>query len=652
MTGTIIRHSLVRQLAALALFAIWFSAAAFAQSATFQTPAPKANLIIERQAVRFDLQGAARSWQLEVFNQSGDLIFGSGVVNQATIEWALTDQQEKPLADGLYAYTLKFWNENNEAMAIQRGHVIVNRASSSDRIWVTSNNASGVGAGSGELTVVGSPESTIGGVKLAETATPPSLRATSERTQTEAARASGGSTDPQQLKSGGVNAVGIITGDGTAGRIAKFTGANTIDDSAMTETGGNIQLGTNLNLARLTVVHTNVRGIYGRSDTLTGVWGQSISSNGVYGYSSTGNGAYGYSLSGWGVLGVSNANYGVYGSTSAAGAAGVYGESSDGLGVSGESQSNSGVRGQSNSGAGVFGISSTGRGIWGVSNSDYGAMGQSSGNHGVYGRSSASKLAGVHGQSTSIDGIGVRGDGNVAVSETPSDVNQASIGVLGVGGGYGVRGESNAGHGVAGFGSFLGASIYGASGAAWAGYFDGKVVVTGNLAKGGGSFKIDHPLDPANKYLYHSFVESPDMMNIYNGSVTTDANGEATVTLPDYFEALNRDFRYQLTVIGQFAQAIVAGKIQGNSFTIKTDKPGVEVSWQVTGIRKDAYANANRIPIEEDKPAAERGHYLHPAAFNQPEEKSLEWARHPEMMKRMKADREQRQSESGQKPQK
>jgi hypothetical protein len=91
----------------------------------------------------------------------------------------------------------------------------------------------------------------------------------------------------------------------------------------------------------------------------------------------------------------------------------------------------------------------------------------------------------------------------------------------------------------------------------------GKVViesdlqVTGNLSKGGGSFKIDHPLDPANKYLYHSFVESPDMMNVYNGNIMTDRRGLAVVILPNYFEALNRDFRYQLTVIGQFAQALV-----------------------------------------------------------------------------------------------
>jgi len=143
----------------------------------------------------------------------------------------------------------------------------------------------------------------------------------------------------------------------------------------------------------------------------------------------------------------------------------------------------------------------------------------------------------------------------------------------------------------------------------------GDVNVTGNLSKGGGSFKIDDPLDPANKYLYHSFVESPDMMNVYNGNVTTDAHGLATIALPEYFEALNRDFRYQLTVIGQFAQAIVASEIHGNRFTIRTSKKGVRVSWQVTGIRQDAYANVHRIPTEVDKPLQEQGHYLHPEAF-------------------------------------
>lgn len=146
----------------------------------------------------------------------------------------------------------------------------------------------------------------------------------------------------------------------------------------------------------------------------------------------------------------------------------------------------------------------------------------------------------------------------------------------------------------------------------YAGYFNGNVQVVGSLAKSAGTFKIDNPVDPANQYLYHSFVESPDMMNVYNGNITTDANGKATVTLPDYFQALNKDFRYQLTVIGTFAQAIVAEKVNGNKFVIKTNQPNVEVSWQVTGIRQDAYANAHRVVPVVEKEAENKGKYLNP----------------------------------------
>ena len=151
----------------------------------------------------------------------------------------------------------------------------------------------------------------------------------------------------------------------------------------------------------------------------------------------------------------------------------------------------------------------------------------------------------------------------------------------------------------------------------------GNLSVGGSLSKGSGSFKIDHPLDPANKYLYHSFVESPDMMNVYNGNIVTNKRGVATVVLPDYFEALNRDFRYQLTVIGQFAQAIVAKEISHGRFTVRTNRPGVKVSWQVTGIRQDAYANAHRIQVEEEKPPQEQGRYLHPELFGAPPERAI-----------------------------
>jgi len=148
-----------------------------------------------------------------------------------------------------------------------------------------------------------------------------------------------------------------------------------------------------------------------------------------------------------------------------------------------------------------------------------------------------------------------------------------------------------------------------------AGDFTGNVSVSGTLSKGGGSFKIDHPLDPENKYLLHSFVESPDMMNIYNGNIVTGKDGFATVELPEWFDTLNRDFRYQLTVIGQFAQAIVSKKVEGNRFEIRTSLPQVEVSWQLTGIRQDAWAQTHRIPVELDKSPQERGKFLHPEAY-------------------------------------
>ncbi|MCQ9179557.1 hypothetical protein KMT30_11055 [Streptomyces sp. IBSBF 2953] len=148
---------------------------------------------------------------------------------------------------------------------------------------------------------------------------------------------------------------------------------------------------------------------------------------------------------------------------------------------------------------------------------------------------------------------------------------------------------------------------------------DGRVQFSGELVKPGGAFRIDHPLDPANKYLSHSFVESPDMANLYAGVAETDEQGEATVVLPDYFEALNREFRYQLTPIGSLAQVAVASEIKGNRFTVRTDQPGIKVSWQVTGVRQDAWAEAHRIRVEEDKPEGDRNHYLYPAEHGQPE---------------------------------
>jgi hypothetical protein len=149
----------------------------------------------------------------------------------------------------------------------------------------------------------------------------------------------------------------------------------------------------------------------------------------------------------------------------------------------------------------------------------------------------------------------------------------------------------------------------------YAGAFSGDVDITGNMAAGSKSFKIDHPLDPTNKYLFHSCIESPDMMNIYNGNITTDAHGEAVIVLPGYFQALNTDCKYQLTCLGQFAQATVSKKIMSNQFSIKTDKPFVEVSWQVTGVRNDLYSQKHRIIPELAKTGMAKGKYVHPELY-------------------------------------
>ena len=130
----------------------------------------------------------------------------------------------------------------------------------------------------------------------------------------------------------------------------------------------------------------------------------------------------------------------------------------------------------------------------------------------------------------------------------------------------------------------------------------GTLGVTGSVGKGSGFFVIDHPLDPKNKLLYHSFVESPDVKNIYDGIVTLNAEGEAEIRLPEYFEALNRDFRYLVKPIGKSMPGLFIKKqVQGNIFAIGGGAPNGKVSWQITGIRHDPYIVANPIETEVTK---------------------------------------------------
>lgn len=207
---------------------------------------------------------------------------------------------------------------------------------------------------------------------------------------------------------------------------------------------------------------------------------------------------------------------------------------------------------------------------------------------------------------------------------TPTSPGPSSTAVLGQNNGTGL-------FGIGVWGSHAGAGwgVYGSSVDGLAGRFQGDVSVLGTLSKSGGSFKIDHPQDPENMYLSHSFVESPDMKNIYDGVVTLNRQGQAIVTLPTYFNALNQEFRYQLTCIGGYAPVYIAAEIESSSnaqqFAIAGGTPGLKVSWQVTGIRHDAWANQNRIPTEELKEPRNKGKYLNPKAFNQPKEKGIDY---------------------------
>jgi hypothetical protein len=318
----------------------------------------------------------------------------------------------------------------------------------------------------------------------------------------------------------------------------------------------------------------------------TGVRGVSGSTNG--------RGVFGWALAG------SGTPVGVRGETSASSGIGVEGVSTAlaaGVGMRGRSVATS-------QGYGVVGLVEPTAGTDGV-----GVYGHSTrGGFGVMGVGPPTNFsAGVAGFTATTDGVGVRGEASPSSGST--------IGVYGLtvsSLGRGVWGRSN---------SSLGGH---------AGWFTGTVNVNGTLTKSAGSFKIDHPLDPENKYLSHSFVESPEMMNVYAGNVVTGGDGFATVELPDWFEALNRDFRYQLTVLDEgdsdaFVHAKVVRKIAGNRFTIRTSAPRAEVSWMVTGVRKDAYAEKHRIPVEEWKEPGARGTYIHPADWGQPAERGEDW---------------------------
>jgi hypothetical protein len=305
------------------------------------------------------------------------------------------------------------------------------------------------------------------------------------------------------------------------------------------------------------------------------------------------------------------------------------------------SNSGNGARGidiaQSGVGPAVF-ATSGGNGLWGTTSSISSAavIGDSPAGEVIVGRqsgttcenpplSSCNGIGAVVGRHDGRNGYGVRG----FVTDAGG-----GIGVLGQAGiaggtGTGVRGENinaaNSGDGVMGATNGSGAGIHGSSSTGLAGLFDGNVQINGNLTVTGTKtgFRIDDPRDPAHRTLSHTPVESDGFTVVYTGNVRTGRDGRATVRLPAYATTLAGHWRYQLTPIGQFGQAIVAREVRHGRFVIRTEHANTKVSWSVTGLRRDAFARAHPFHAVQTKVGAERGRYLHPKLYGEPASKSV-----------------------------
>ena len=415
-------------------------------------------------------------------------------------------------------------------------------------------------------------------------------------------------------------------------------------------------------------------GVFGRAQAprKSGVFGFNASEggNGVAGISIQGTGVYGRSDRGPGVVGESGSNHGIVGQTRARDSSGVFGTNPNdwGTGVTGDSDHGTGVAARSITGTGVAARSATGIGVFAESTNNDGVFGQTqvAGKSGVVGinpTDGGSGVAGISDRGAGVYGRSPFGNGVYGVSYRSAihgDGQGSGVGVYGhAEGTVGVYGHAENGNGVEGSSlraDINGAAVFGISRRpdytanlnGYAGVFIGKVYVAGELQKGGGGFKIDHPLDPANTYLNHSFVESDARKNVYDGTVVLDDDGTATVLLPSWFERLNRDVRYQLTAIGAPAPELhIADELADNRFRIAGGRAGLKVCWQVTGIRQDAWAEAFPLVVEEAKPADVCGAYLHPGLTDDRQGSGIGWGAHDDITRRLVEQRSPRLDEQG-----
>ncbi len=362
-----------------------------------------------------------------------------------------------------------------------------------------------------------------------------------------------------------------------------------------------------------------------------GVYGQNTSTgatpgNGVTGISNSatgmGVGAYNLNAGGTGIIAAGNnlaGNFAVAGSGAAFNGAriGVYSISQNIT----ANISSTGVIGRD--AGGTFTMLNGGAGVTGsAANSGVGVFAYNTGtsnlSHGLYSSITSTTAAAV---------LGIGGNSAVQGQTTVA----AGIGAAGFGGanGDGVYGTAtgNLGYGVNGFvsngTSAIGVYGYADGGVAtrYGGFFDNDLGSSGVK-----TFMIDHPLDPANKLLKHFSMESPEVLNMYRGNIVLGPTGEATVTLPSYFESINnQNYSYHLTPVGAPAQLYIKQEINNKEFVVGGGAPGMKVSWTVYAERNDPYLQQypEERQVEIQKTGANAGKYISPALYGMPANMSM-----------------------------
>lgn len=283
-------------------------------------------------------------------------------------------------------------------------------------------------------------------------------------------------------------------------------------------------------------------------------------------------------------------------------------------------------------GPGVFANTVGGNSIWGVTGSISAAalIGDSSSGEAVVARQNGAICERNIGRCNGIGAVVGRhdGTGGFGVRGFVTDPNGATgvIGQAGISGGtgVGVRGENvnpaNNDNALEAVTNGNGSALF-AQGRTTAATFNGAVQINGDLTVTGNKsgFKIDDPRAPTQRTLTHTPVETDSMTVTYSGNVTTGADGRATVRLPSYATTIAGDWRYQLTPIGRFGQAIVEREVgAGGTFVVRTEHPNTKVSWSVTGERHDPQARRNPIVAVTSKTGKARGRYLDPSLYDKP----------------------------------